>query len=91
MDRPQVITRQQLQNPPAEQAGGMQRSQASPTTGFGPASRLSWRRPDRLAPPRGLRHLRLHHQRSDDGGVRAWGSELVEGGEGDFIYIPART
>jgi hypothetical protein len=25
MDRPEVITKQQLQNPPAEQSGGMQR------------------------------------------------------------------
>ena len=28
MDRPEVITKQQLQNPPAEQSGGMQRGQA---------------------------------------------------------------
>jgi uncharacterized RmlC-like cupin family protein len=28
MDRPEVITKQQLQNPPAEQTGGMQRGQA---------------------------------------------------------------
>ena len=28
MDRPEVTTKQQLQNPPAEQSGGMQRGQA---------------------------------------------------------------
>jgi FAD/FMN-containing dehydrogenase len=28
VERPEVITKQELQNPPAEQSGGMQRGQA---------------------------------------------------------------
>ena len=89
MDRPQVITKQQLQNPPAEQTTNAARASLRPRRGLGRLRQLHWRL-HRLAPPRGLRHLRLHHQRSADGGVRAGGSEVVEVGEGDFIYMPAR-
>jgi hypothetical protein len=38
MDRPQVITRQALEAPPAEQTTNIQRGQPSPTMGSGPAS-----------------------------------------------------
>jgi hypothetical protein len=76
VDRPEVIIKHEPQNPPAEQSASMLR-------------RLPRWRLDRLPPPRGLRHLRLHHQRSDDGPVRPWGTELVEECEGNFIYIPA--
>jgi hypothetical protein len=38
MDRPEVITKQQLQNPPVEQTTNMQRGQAFALTGSGPAS-----------------------------------------------------
>ena len=91
MDRPETITKQELQNPPAEQSASMQRGQAFAHDGtWAGVRRLPRWRLDRLAPPWGLRHLRLHHQWSDDGRVRPWGSDLVEIGEGDFIYIPAQ-
>ncbi len=83
IDRPEGVTKQELQNLPAEQSGGMQRGQAFAV--FPGGASTGW------APPRRrLRHLRLHHQRNDDGRVRPWDTELLRDGECDFIYIPAR-
>ena len=71
MDRPQVITRQALANPPAEQTTNIQRGQAFAHDGVwaGFVDFPRWWL-DRLASPRGLCHLRLCHQRRDDGRVR---------------------
>ena len=67
MDRPQVITRQALENPPAEQTTNLQRGQAFAHDGvwagfanFPGGATTGW-------------HHRLHHQRRDDGRVRARG------------------
>ena len=89
MDRPQVITRQTLENPPAEQTTNIQRGQAFAHDGvwagfvvFPGGASTGW-----------------HHHGDyatygyvTSGGMTVefgpGGSELVEIGEGDFIYIP---
>jgi len=89
MDRPQVITRQTLENPPAEQTTNIQRGQAFAHDGvwagfvvFPGGASTGW-----------------HHHGGyatygyvTSGGMMVefgpGGSELVEIGEGDFIYIP---
>jgi len=90
MDRPQVITRQTLENPPAEQTTNIQRGQAFAHDGvwagfvvFPGGASTGW-----------------HHHGDyatygyvTSGGMMVefgpGGSELAEIGEGDFIYIPA--
>jgi uncharacterized RmlC-like cupin family protein len=90
MDRPQVITRQTLENPPAEQTTNIQRGQAFAHDGvwagfvvFPGGASTGW-----------------HHHGDyatygyvTSGGMMVefgpGGSELVEIGEGDFIFIPA--
>jgi uncharacterized RmlC-like cupin family protein len=90
MDRPQVVTKQQLQNPPAEQTTNLQRGQAFAHDGgvwagfavFPGGASTGW-----------------HHHGDyatygyiTSGGITVefgpGGRELVEIGEGDFIYIP---
>ena len=91
MDRPEVITKQELQNPPAEQSASMQRGQAFAHDGiwagfvvFPGGATTGW-----------------HHHGDyatygyvTGGGMTVefgpGGSELIVIGEGDFIYIPAR-
>ena len=89
MDRPQVITRQTLENPPAEQTTNIQRGQAFAHDGVWAGF---------VVFPGGASSGWHHH-----GGYATYGyvtsgammvefgpggSELVEIGEGDFIYIP---
>ena len=68
MDRPEVITKQELQNPPAEQSASMQRGQAFAHDGiwagfvvFPGGATTGWHHHG------GLRHLRLRHRWWDDG------------------------
>jgi hypothetical protein len=72
MDRPQVITRQALANPPAEQTTNIQRGQAFAHDGvwagfvdFPGGASTGWHHHGDYAT------LRLCHQRRDDGRVRA--------------------
>ena len=89
MDRPEVITKQQLQNPPAEQSGGMQRGQAfahdEVWAGFavfpGGAS-TGWHHHGDYATYAYITGGRLRVEFGPEG------SELAEVGEGDFIYTP---
>ena len=91
MDRPQVITRQALANPPAEQTTNIQRGQAFAHAGvwagfvdFPGGASTGWHH---------------HGDYATYGYVTSGamtvefgpgGSELVEIGEGDFIYIPGQ-
>jgi uncharacterized RmlC-like cupin family protein len=90
MDRPEVITKQQLQNPPAEQSGGMQRGQAFARDGvwagfavFPGGASTGWHHHGDYA----TAYITGGRLRVEFG---PGGSELAEVGEGDFIYIPAR-
>ena len=91
MDRPEVITKQQLQNPPTEQSGGMQRGQAFAHDGiwagfavFPGGASTGWHHHGDYASYAYITSGAL----TVEFGPR--GSELVEVGEGDFIYVPAR-
>jgi uncharacterized RmlC-like cupin family protein len=91
MDRPEVITKQQLQNPPAEQSGGMQRGQAFAHDGvwagfavFPGGASTGWHHHGDYATYAYITGGRLRVE------FGPGGSELAEVGEGDFIYIPAR-
>ena len=81
MDRPKVITRRTLENPPAEQTTNIQRGQAFAHDGvwagfvdFPGGASTGWH----------------HHGDYATYGYVTGGSELVEIGEGDFIYSPGR-
>lgn len=91
MGRPEVITGQELQNPPAEQSASMQRGQAFAHDGIWAGFAVL---------PAGASTGWHHHgdyatYASITSGAMTvefgpGGSELVEIGKGDFIYIPAR-
>jgi uncharacterized RmlC-like cupin family protein len=88
VDRPEVITKQELQNPPAEQSASMQPGQASPTVDLG---RL--RRVPRWASTGWSHHgdYAAHASITRGGMTVEFGpgsTEQDEAGEGDFIYIP---
>jgi uncharacterized RmlC-like cupin family protein len=89
MDRPEVITRQALENPPAEQSGGMQRGQAFAHDGvwagfavFPGGASTGWHHHGDYAT---YAYITSGAMTVEFG---PGGSELVEIGEGDFIYIP---
>ena len=69
--------------PPASSA-----ARPSPTMGSGPASLSSRWRLDRLASPRGLRHLWLCHQRREDGRVRTRGQRAGRARRGRLHLHP---
>ena len=88
VDRSEVITKQELQNPPAEQSASMQPGQASPTVDLG---RL--RRVPRWASTGWSHHgdYAAHASITRGGMTVEFGpgsTEQDEAGEGDFIYIP---
>ena len=89
MDRPQVITKQQLQNPPAEQTTNLQRGQAFAHDGvwagfanFPGGASTGWHHHGDYAT---YGYITSGAMTVEFG---PGGSELVELGEGDFIYIP---
>jgi mannose-6-phosphate isomerase-like protein (cupin superfamily) len=88
--RPEVITKHELQNPPAEQSASMQRGQAFAHDGIWAGFAVF--------PGGALTGWHYHgdyatHAYITSGAMTVefgpGGSELVEVGEGDFIYIPA--
>jgi uncharacterized RmlC-like cupin family protein len=90
VDRPEVVTKRELQNPPAEQSASMQRGQAFAHDGI-------WAG---FAVFPGWASTGWHHHGDyatyayiTSGGLTVefgpGGSELVEVSQGDFIYIPA--
>ena len=90
MDRPQVITRQALENPPAEQTTNLQRGQAFAHDGvwagfanFPGGATTGWHHHGDYAT---YGYITCGAMTVEFG---PGGSELVEIGEGDFIYIPA--
>ena len=89
MDRPQVITKQQLQNPPAEQTTNLQRGQAFAHDGvwagfanFPGGASTGWHHHGDYAT---YGYITSGAMTVEFG---PGGRELVEIGEGDFIYIP---
>jgi uncharacterized RmlC-like cupin family protein len=89
MDRPQVITRQALENPPAEQTTNLQRGQAFAHDGvwagfavFPGGASTGWHHHGDYAT---YGYITSGAMTVEFG---PGGRELVEIGEGDFIYIP---
>jgi uncharacterized RmlC-like cupin family protein len=89
MDRPQVITRQALENPPAEQTTNLRRGQAFAHDGvwagfanFPGGASTGWHHHGDYAT---YGYITSGAMTVEFG---PGGRELVEIGEGDFIYIP---
>jgi uncharacterized RmlC-like cupin family protein len=89
MDHPQVITKQQLQNPPAEQTTNLQRGQAFAHDGvwagfavFPGGASTGWHHHGDYAT---YGYITSGAMTVEFG---PGGRELVQIGEGDFIYIP---